>query len=398
MQRKSRTCARAPLRFSRGTNLGAVATAVDPDRLHSRESTLWRYAELLPVYDARSRVSMGEGWTPLLPLSRLAADLDVRLLSMKDESPLPGGTFKARGAAVGVSRAVELGVDAIALPTNGNAGAAWSMYAARAGVAALVVMPVDAPAITGIECQLAGARLFFVRGLISDADRMVSELIAHGGWFDVSTLKEPCRIEGKKTIALEIAEQLAWKLPDVIVCPTGGGVAIIGIWKGIRELLDLGWVEGPMPRLVAVQSSGCAPIVAAYDSGAADATPWREARTVAFGINVPKPLGDFLVLEAIRQSGGSAVAVSDTDLLDEQARIMQGEGIFVCPEGAAAVAAVRSLRDSGWLTGDEHVVALNTGSGLVIRKRYRYEHHCWPSASRSRRTSIGKIGSDADVE
>jgi threonine synthase len=353
-------------------DLAEVAATLDPVRLRSRGPTLWRYAELLPVRNEKSRISMEEGWTPLLPLHRLGADLDLRL-SLKDESPLPGGTFKARGAAVGVSRAVELGIEAIAMPTNGNAGAAWSMYAARADIEALIVMPADAPAVTSIECTLAGARLFFVRGLIGDAGRMVSELVASEQWFDASTLNEPYRIEGKKTIVLEIAEQLSWKLPDVIVCPTGGGVALIGIWKGIGELLDLGWVDRRMPRLVAVQSSGCAPIVAAYESGAVEATPWPEARTVAFGINVPKPLGDFLVLRAIRESGGSAVAVSDADLIAEQARVMRLEGAFVCPEGAAAVAAVRSLRRSGWLSRDERVVVLNTGSGLVYPEAVRVQ-------------------------
>jgi threonine synthase len=332
----------------------------------ARPPDLWRYHELLPVRAADRVVSLGEGMTPLLALPRLGRALSVPNLLMKDEGLIPTGTFKARGAAVGVSRAAELGVAAIAMPTNGNAGAAWSVYAARAAMRSLVVMPAAAPAITRAECAAAGAELYLVDGLIGDAGKLVAAAVAaRPGYQDVSTLREPYRIEGKKTMGLEIAEQLGWRLPDVIVYPTGGGVGIIGIYKALRELLELGWVGGNLPRLVAVQSTGCAPIVRAFQAGAAVSEPWPDAKTVAFGITVPKALGDFLILEALYATGGIAVAVTDEALLADQREVARLEGTFICPEGAACVTAVRELRESGWLSGSEEVVVLNTGSGLI---------------------------------
>ncbi|MDL4814192.1 threonine synthase [Actinomadura sp. OS1-43] len=285
---------------------------------------------------------------------------------MKDEGLLPSGSFKARGAAVGVSRAAELGVERFAMPTNGNAGAAWALYGARAGLTATVVMPVDAPEITRRECAASGADLHLVDGLISDAGRIVSELVAASGdrVFDASTLKEPYRIEGKKTMGLEIVEQLGWTPPDVILYPTGGGVGLIGIRKALTELRELGWISGPFPRLVAVQAEGCAPVVEAFERGERVTRPWEKASTVAFGINVPKPLGDFLILDALAETSGTAVAVTDAELLAELAEVTALEGAFVCPEGAAAFAAARKLRASGWLGEDERVVVLNTGAGL----------------------------------
>ena len=285
---------------------------------------------------------------------------------MKDEGLIPTGTFKARGAAVGVSRAAELGVCSIAMPTNGNAGAAWSAYAARAGMRSLIVMPTAAPVITRAECAAAGAELYLVDGLIGDAGRLVAAAVAsRPGYQDTSTLREPYRIEGKKTMGLEIAEQLGWRLPGVIVYPTGGGVGIIGIYKALRELLELGWVSGDLPRLVAVQAAGCAPIVRAFQAGAAASEPWPDPKTVAFGITVPNALGDFLILEALYATGGTAVAVTDEALLADQRAVARLEGSFICPEGAACVTAVRQLRESGWLTESDEVVVLNTGTGLI---------------------------------
>jgi threonine synthase len=331
-----------------------------------RPADLWRYHELLPVREAARVVSLGEGMTPLLPVPRIGGAFGVPDLLMKDEGLLPTGTFKARGAAVGVSRAAELGVAAIAMPTNGNAGAAWSAYAARAGMRSLVVMPVAAPRITRAECAAAGAELYLVDGLIGDAARLVAEAVARRpGYQNVATLTEPYRIEGKKTMGLEIAEQLGWRMPGVIVYPTGGGVGIIGIRKALAELLELGWVSGDLPRLVAVQAAGCAPIVRAFEAGAAESEPWPDPETVAFGLTVPKALGDFLVLRALYATGGTAVAVTDEALLAAQREVARLEGALICPEGAACFAAVRQLRASGWLSGSDEVVVLNTGTGLI---------------------------------
>ncbi|TCC44663.1 threonine synthase [Kribbella capetownensis] len=341
------------------------AIMLTKDELATRPPDLWRYHELLPVRSPENVVTLGEGMTPLLPLPRYGHELGVERLLMKDEGLIPTGTFKARGAAVGVSRAYEVGVRKIAMPTNGNAGSAWAAYAARAGMEALIAMPIAAPEICRREVKVVGAELHLIDGLIGDAGAFIrAELEKRDGYLDVSTLKEPYRIEGKKTMGLEIAEQLGWQLPDVILYPTGGGVGIIGIWKALVELRELGWIDGPLPRLVAVQSSGCAPIVRAWEKGLPESEPWPDAQTVAFGITVPKALGDFLVLQAIAETDGCAVAVDDEDLLAEQHKVAQLEGSFICPEGAANFAAVRQLRESGWIHADEQVVALNTGAGL----------------------------------
>ena len=347
-------------------DLRQVARQACPRDIAGRPADLWRYHELLPVREAARVVSLGEGMTPLLPVPRIGGAFGVPDLLMKDEGLLPTGTFKARGAAVGVSRAAELGVAAIAMPTNGNAGAAWSAYAARAGMRSLVVMPVAAPRITRAECAAAGAELYLVDGLIGDAARLVAEAVARRpGYQNVATLTEPYRIEGKKTMGLEIAEQLGWRMPGVIVYPTGGGVGIIGIRKALAELLELGWVSGDLPRLVAVQAAGCAPIVRAFEAGAAESEPWPDPETVAFGLTVPKALGDFLVLRALYATGGTAVAVTDEALLAAQREVARLEGALICPEGAACFAAVRQLRASGWLSGSDEVVVLNTGTGLI---------------------------------
>lgn len=345
-------------------DLDAARHALRKEMLLSREPSLWRYHELLPVRAPEQIISLGEGWTPLLPLRRIGAMVGLDSLFVKDEGVIPTGSFKARGAAVGVSRARELGVKTLALPTNGNAGGAWATYAARAGIEAVIVMPEAAPAITRNECAISGARLFLVNGLISDAGAIVGRAIQTHGWYDASTLKEPYRIEGKKTMGYEIAEQFHWDVPEVILYPTGGGVGIIGIYKALQELQQLGWIGERLPRLVAVQAEGCAPLVRAWQEGKSASTAWENATTIAFGINVPKALGDFLVLEAVRKTHGCAVAVSDEELLRAQQALAASEGLFVCPEGAATFVAARKLRETGWIGQGERVVLLNTGTGL----------------------------------
>lgn len=344
-------------------DLERVKAAVRPGDIAGRAPDLWRYHEVLPVQEQRNIVTLGEGMTPLLEISAYGARIGLRRLLLKDEGLLPTGTFKARGAAVGVSRAAELGVTSVAMPTNGNAGAAWATYAARAGLASLIAMPLDAPAITRTECVAAGAELYLVDGLIEDAGRLITDAVrTRGGYQDVSTLKEPYRLEGKKTMGYEIVEQLGWRVPDVILYPVGGGVGLIGIYKALREMQDLGWIGPDLPRLVGVQAEGCAPIVRAFTAGANVSERFGDPHTIAFGITVPKALGDFLILDAIRATAGTAVAVSDADLLAQQ-RALAATGAFICPEGAACLAAARQLRESGWLSETDEVVVLNTGAG-----------------------------------
>jgi threonine synthase len=345
-------------------DLRALVAEVSRDDISSGPASLWRYHPLLPVTTPEAVVTLGEGMTPIVGLPTYGATIGVPRLVVKDEGLLPTGSFKGRGAAVGVSRAKELGINAIAMPTNGNAGAAWATYAARAGLEALIVMPADAPEITRKECVVTGAELYLVDGLIGDAGRIVDRAVAEDSWFPVATLKEPYRLEGKKTMGFEIAEQLGWRVPDVIVYPTGGGVGLIGIYKALLELQELGWIGKKLPRLVAVQASGCAPIVRAFETGAKHAEPWKDARTVAFGINVPAAIGDFLILDAVRSTHGCALAVSDEAILAELADCARDEGVFCCPEGAATLAAVRQLRANGWLDGSEEVLVLNTGAGM----------------------------------
>ena len=345
-------------------DLEAARSEWSRELLRDRDWSMWRYHELLPIQRSESVVSLGEVVTPLVPLSRLGAQLGVPKLLMKDESLIPSGTFKGRGAAAGVSRARELGSERVAMATAGNAGAAWSQYAARAGLEILVAMPARAPAVNRTQCAIAGARVLLVEGLITDAAAVVAEAIADDGWFEVSTLKEPYRIEGKKALGLELVEQLGWEMPDVIVYPTGGGVGLIGIYKALLELFDLGWVTGELPRLVAVQASGCAPVVAAYEAGRRSCEPWPDAETVADGLLVPKPFGDTLVMEAIYDTNGCAVAVADEELLADLALCGRLEGHFLCPEGAATITALRKLREAGWLRANERVVIFNTGAGI----------------------------------
>ncbi|MEU1246406.1 threonine synthase [Micromonospora arida] len=347
-------------------DMPAVAKAVTPERFPLRPADLWRYREVLPVADPRHVTTLGEGWTPLLRAPAYGTEIGITDLMVKDEGLIPTGSFKARGAAVGVSRARELGVGRIAMPTNGNAGSAWATYAARAGMGATIVMPLEAPSICRRECVAAGADLRLIDGLIGDAGRRVAELIAesNGAIFDAGTLREPYRLEGKKTMGYEIVEQLGWQTPDVIIYPTGGGVGLIGIHKALHELRELGWIGDKLPRLVAVQSTGCAPIVRAFAAGEDRAQPWADAHTVAFGITVPAPLGDELILAALRESSGTAVAVDDADILADLRDFAAREGLLLCPEGAACLTAARQLRAGGWIRAGERVVVLNTGAGL----------------------------------
>lgn len=347
-------------------DLDAVRRAVRPSAFAGRAADLWRYRELLPVTDDAHITTFGEGWTPMVPAARYGGSIGVPRLLVKDEAALPTGSFKARGAAVGVSRARELGVRRVAMPTNGNAGAAWAAYAARAGIQATIAMPLGAPLVSRAECRAAGADLRLVEGVISDAGREIAALlsVSNGSIFDAATLREPYRLEGKKTMGYEIVEQLGWRVPDVIIYPTGGGVGLIGIHKALAEMRALGWIGERTPRLVAVQSTGCAPIVRAFEAGQRRAQPWEGARTVAYGITVPAPLGDELILDAVRGTGGTAIAVDDAELLADLREFGAREGLLLCPEGAACLTATRHLRAAGWIGGDDEVVVLNTGSAL----------------------------------
>jgi threonine synthase len=355
---------------------GILLARYDLDRLRretSREAMsarlwsdgFWRYAELLPPAAPDERVTLGEGATPLLALPWLSDELGVTAL-LKDEGSNPTGSFKARGAAMGVTQARRLGVGTIALPTAGNAGAAWAAYGARSGIPVVVAMPKDAPALTQREVSLYGARLHLVDGLISDAGTWVAEGVREHNWYDASTFKEPYRLEGKKTLGLEIAEQLGWEQPDVILYPTGGGVGLIGLWKAFDELRALGWLDAsrPAPRLVAVQASGCAPVVRAWERGETTTGFWEGAQTVAAGLRVPGPLAGGLMLRALRETHGTALAVDDPDIIAALGELAR-HGLWLCPEGAALLVAVRQLRATGWLREGERAVLLNTGSGLV---------------------------------
>jgi threonine synthase len=337
---------------------------LDRKELIGRPASLWRYKEVLPVLEDENIVSLGEGFTPLIPLTSTASKYGVKKVFLKDEGIIPTGTFKARGAAVGVSKAKELKISEVAMPTNGNAGAAWAIYSARAGIKTHIVMPEDSPFITRNEIAAAGAEVHLVRGLINECGKIVARLIPINGWYDVSTLKEPYRVEGKKTMGYEIAEQLGWKMPDVILYPTGGGVGIIGIYKAFKEMKQLGWIDDKPPRLVAVQAAGCAPIVEAFKNKAIESEFFPNSKTAAFGINVPKALGDFLVLAAVYETNGCAVAVEEADILNSIKEFSALEGTFVCPEGGAVFAGFKKLRAENWIGSEETAVLLNTGMGI----------------------------------
>jgi len=332
--------------------------------LQGRVSSLWRYRELLPLRDDANLVSLGEGFTPLLPAKSLAGKLGLKRLWIKDEAQNPTGSFKDRGLSLAISRAKELGVKKAAIPSAGNAGGSLAAYAARARIEAHVFMPRDTPIANQIEVQQYGARLTLVDGLINDCGRIINERKTAEGWFDISTLKEPYRVEGKKTMGYEIAEQLNWTLPDVIIYPTGGGTGLIGMWKAFQEMEELGWIGSKRPRMVSVQASGCAPIVKAFGEGRETAEPWQNAKTVASGLRVPQAVADFLMLRALRESNGMALSVSDEEMIAEIPRLGRAEGIFFCPEGAACAAALRRSMQNGWVKPTDEVVLFNTASGL----------------------------------
>jgi threonine synthase len=345
-------------------DLKNAKTAFVKSYLQGRVASLWRYRELLPLQNDAHLVSLGEGYTPLLDAKKLGAELGLRQLWIKEEAQNPTGSFKDRGLSVAMSRAKELGVKKAAIPSAGNAGGSFAAYAARAGIEAHVFMPRDTPIANQIEVRQYGAKLTLVDGLINDCGRIIADKKTTEGWFDVSTLKEPYRVEGKKTMGYEIAEQLNWHLPDVIIYPTGGGTGLIGMWKAFGELEELGWIGSARPRMVSVQASGCAPIVKAFDENKATAEPWQNAQTVASGLRVPQAVADFLILQAIRESRGTALSVTDDDMLAEIARLGKAEGIFFCPEGAACVAALRRLVENQWIKPADETLIFNTASGL----------------------------------
>jgi threonine synthase len=335
------------------------------DTLKDREPNMWRYRELMPIFENETPVTLGEGFTPLFHATTLGARLGLDWLYVKDESLNPTNSFKARGQSAAITRARALGVTTVSVPSAGNAGNAMAAYAARAGLKAKVFLPRDVKTPFIRECYLYGADVTLVEGVITDAARAASEAGAGLGWYDVSTLKEPYRIEGKKTMAYELAEQMDWEWPDWIVYPTGGGTGMVGMWKAFEEIERIGWVSpGRRPRMVSVQAAGCAPIVRAYESGADAATPWENPATVADGLRVPRAVGDFLILRAVRESWGTALAVPDAAMIEGMLDLGGAEGISAAPEGGAALAAIRSLVADGSIRSSDRVVLFNTGGAL----------------------------------
>ncbi len=341
-------------------DLAAVGAALSRDTLAARETDLWRWRELLPVRQTANVVSLGEVETPLIPIPRAGGGKVL----VKDEGRLPTGSFKARGLVMAVAMAKELGVTRIAMPTNGNAGAALAAYATRAGIETIVLCPDDTPEVNVREIAMQGARVWRVNGLIDDCGAIVGQGAAEGRWFDFSTLKEPYRIEGKKTMGLELAAQFGWRLPKAIFYPTGGGTGLIGMWKAFDELEQLGWIGSERPRMYAVQAAGCAPIVRAFEAGEEHAARWEDAATVAAGIRVPRAVGDFLILRAVRESGGKALAVGDPAILRAVDDCAQQDGLLLCPEGGATLAAYRQALKDGEVDEDEEVVLFNCATGL----------------------------------
>ena len=345
-------------------DLNGVKQALSKSALSERPQDLWRYRELLPVRKVEDIVSLGEAVTPLLPLSRLAKKLGAAELLVKDEGRLPTGSFKARGLVMAVSMAKSFGITHMAMPTNGNAGAALAAYASRAGIRTTIFCPADTPEVNVSEIELQGATVYRVNGLIDDCGKIVGEGKAKVGWFDVSTLKEPYRIEGKKTMGLELAEQLGWEVPDVIFYPTGGGTGLIGMWKAFDELEAIGFIGSKRPRMVAVQAAGCAPMVRAWEQGEEHAPRWEDAHTIASGIRVPQAVGDFLILRAVRESGGFAIAVPDDAIQAALNEVAREEGFLLCPEGAATYAAYKQALVDGRVGRDERAVLFNCATGL----------------------------------
>jgi threonine synthase len=345
-------------------DLEKVREAMTKRELVGRVSSMWRYFELMPVRERGNIVSLGEGWTPLTKASRLGGVVGVEDLWIKDEGIIPTGSFKARGLSAAISKAKELGIRSVAMPSAGNAAGAMAAYGARAGMEVYVFMPEDAPKVNAVESEVVGAKVVLVKGLISDAGKLVREGNKEMGWFNVATLGEPYRVEGKKTMGLEVAEQLDWDLPDVIIYPTGGGTGIIGMWKVFDELEEMGWIGSERPRMVSVQAEGCSPIPKAYEEGKEESEFFQNASTIATGLRVPKALGDFLILRAVRESGGTALAVTDEEIMADVGLMARNEGLFPCPEGAATLSALRHMIADGEVDRDERVVLFNTGSGL----------------------------------
>ena len=351
-------------------HLDTVRESWTRDDLAQAKPDLWRYWPVLPVNRRESVVSLGEGMTPLIETRRLGAAVGASNLWVKDEGLNPTGSFKARGMTTAISMARELGITKIAVPSAGNAASAAAAYSAAAGIEAHIFMPIDVPQANFIECKALGAHVTLVNGLISDCAKIVTERKDQEGWFDVSTLKEPYRIEGKKTMGYEVAEQMNWQLPDAIFYPTGGGVGLIGMWKAFDELETLGWIGSQRPKMIAVQAAGCQPVVRAFERGERRAEFWQNASTIAAGLRVPKPLGDALILDALRASHGTAIAVEDSEILDAGIELASLEGIFAAPEGAACVVALRRLLASGFLQPHERIVIYNTGAGLKYLEAY----------------------------
>jgi len=352
----------APL-FAR-YDLDAVSKKLKKESLSGRVPTMWRYQEVMPVEDMKYCVSLGEGYTPLLQTATLGRRIGVPNLYVKDEGGNPTGSFKARGMSAAISKASELGARAIAIPSAGNAGGATAAYSARAGLPSFIFMPKDVPRANLIECEVLGAKVELVDGLISDCGKIVASRKEAEGWFDISTLKEPYRVEGKKTMGYELAEQFDWELPDVVIYPTGGGTGLIGMWKAFDEMEAMGWIGSKRPRMVSVQAAGCAPIVRAFEAGDEAAEPWENAQTVASGLRVPGAVGDFLMLKAIRESNGCAVSVTDEELMACTSELGSALGIFPAPEGAATLAGLKKLVAKDWVKESDKVVLFNTGTGL----------------------------------
>jgi threonine synthase len=351
-------------------DLASVKRHLTPDSFSHREGTLWRYRELLPVFDDRSIVSLGEGWTPLVEVPALKLELGVNELYVKEEGYNPTGSFKARGLCIAVSKAKELGVKEVAMPSAGNAGGALAAYAAKAGIKAHVFVPRDTPEVNIKEVTLFGANIYLVDGVISDAGKKMNEMKSGHDWFDMSTMKEPYRLEGKKTMGYELAEQFGWKLPDVILYPTGGGTGLIGMWKAFDEMEKLGWISKKRPKMVSVQATGCAPIVKAFQEQKDRSDFWDNAQTRASGLRVPKAFADMLILKALYESKGTAIAVADDVILADMRHVAAREGIFLCPEGAAAVSATRALVQQGFIATSDTVVIFNTGMGYKYTELY----------------------------
>jgi len=345
-------------------DLERAQSALTKESLVGRRPDLWRYREVLPVEDDANIVSLGEGWTPLLRAERLGNKLGINKLYIKDESQNPTQSFKARGMSAAVSMAKELGARKLAVPSAGNAAGALAAYAARAGLECFIFMPDDTPRANVVECEQTGANVTLMAGLITDCGAEVARRKEAEGWFDVSTLKEPYRVEGKKTLGYELAEQFNWELPDVIIYPTGGGTGLIGMWKAFDEMEQMGWIGPERPRMVTVQASGCAPIVRAFEAGKRFADEFPNAETVASGLRVPKAIGDFLILDAIRASKGTALAVTDEELIDATREIGAAEGVFCAPEGAACLPALEKLLAAGEAAKSERIVLFNTGAGV----------------------------------